>query len=110
MVAGWWWGVIINRFFRIYYSTGVGLSSDCCSDSCGVSFRVADLARSVIPVNSPRGAPKKVGREMEELFAPPVVPVVTAMTIFNVHDFYYTNKKKTVRNYMNGRVLRLVAK
>ena len=48
---------------------------------------------------------------MEELFGPPAVPVVTAMTIFSVHDFDLPlHKQKTVRNYMNGRVLRHVAK
>ena len=48
---------------------------------------------------------------MEELFGPPAVPVVTALTIFSLHDFDLPrHTQKTVRNYMNGRVLRHVAK
>ena len=48
---------------------------------------------------------------MEELFGLPAVPVVTAMTIFSVHDFDLPqHSQKTVRNYMNGGVLRHVAK
>ena len=49
MVVGWGGGgVIINRFSYILPS-GVGHFFDYSSDSSGVSFRVADLARSVIP-------------------------------------------------------------
>ena len=48
---------------------------------------------------------------MEELFGPPAVPMVTALIIFSVHGFDLPrHTQKTVRNYMNGRVLRHVAK
>ena len=48
---------------------------------------------------------------MEELFGPPAVPVMTTMAIFSVHDIDSPrHTQKTARNYMNGRVLRHVAK
>ena len=48
---------------------------------------------------------------MEELFGPPAVPVVTAMTIFSAHDFDLPlHNHKTVKNYMNECVLRHIAK
>ena len=47
---------------------------------------------------------------MEELFGPPAMPVVTTMNIFSVHDIDLPRRtQKTVRIYMNGRVLRHVA-
>ena len=48
---------------------------------------------------------------MEELFGLPAVPVVTTMTIsMFMAVICLDTHTKTVRNYMNGRVLRHVAK